>query len=245
MEDEKFALSIVKDDGYDFDVTVSAGGNSCLAEFSADDYQNYINYAKANNIMPSPNTVLAWVTMPDTDGGNLTVTVTFQQPKTYTVLYQPTTGSNEVWCRIGKSGVSETFDVVKMKSDSEMGGSTVWSVKMTAASDPTKIGFFTSKEDAENGNATVNNAVVTTNASNWTTIGGGKYLIIGGNAKTVVAAFVADASAMPVFDSENVSMDGTVEARSQLRLLPDKPLPHHAGRLSAIQQQPTHRRLQL
>lgn len=210
--DEKFILLINKDDESDYQVTLSPGGAPTMTEFTREEYEACLTYAKANNISVSLNPVLMWVTMPFVDNASekLTVTVAFAKAKTFTVLYHPTDSSNleEVWCRIGRTSSSQMYyDAVKMKSDSEMGNTKVWSVKVTAAFNPEKVGFFTSEEAAKAENAAVSDAVVSQSANSWTGITGGEYIIIGGNATTVVAAFVDDASAMTVYDSETASLD--------------------------------------
>ena len=208
-EGEKFALMLTRAEGYDFSLTMSQEAE--MAEFSAEDYENYVAYAKANGQSVDLNTVLTWVTMPDTKDQDLTMTVQFREPKTFTLLYQPTESATEVWCRLGipsSSGLG--YDVAKMKCDSELDdGTKVWSVKATAAFDPTKVGFFTSKEAAENDGAQTSAASVSNNTTSWNSVSGGKYILIGGNAKSVVAAFVGDASAMPVYDSETMGFDGS------------------------------------
>ena len=211
-EGEKFVLSMVKDDGYDFDVTFSKGGEAIdyLQEFSEEEYESYMAYAKANKISVPLNSVLMWVTMPDTDGEDLTMTVGFQQMKTFTVLYQPTGGSpEEVWCRLGMiENNVEQFDAAEMANDAALAnGTAVWSLKVSSAFAPTKIAFFTSKEAAEADGATMSDAVVSQSSDSWTTISGGQYVLIGGNAKTIVAAFVADASNVPVFNDATVTFD--------------------------------------
>ena len=204
---EKFILLVDKDDGYDYNVKFGSEAAS-LTEFTKEQYEAYLTHAKANSISVPMNMALMWVTMPGVSEDSVNATVTFSKLKTFTVLYQPTDNPTEVWCRIGiTSNNQEHFDAAKMKSDSEMGGTTVWSVKVTAAFDPTGVGFFTSKADAEAGGATVSNAAVSQSAGSWTDVTGGKYIIIGGNAKTVIAAFVDDANALTVYDSETVSFD--------------------------------------
>ena len=212
-EGEKFVLYVDLADDYDFKVSLSAGQLATTA-FSQEDYERYVAYAKENNIAVSLNTMMAWVTMPRVETGNLTVTVNFQKQKTFTVLYQPTATPTEVWCRIGldNSITGMHYDAAKMKSNSEIGDTKVWSVKVAAASAPTEVAFFTSEEAAKNDDAFTSNAVVSQSATSWTPITGGQYLMIGGNAKTVVAAFVADGSTLPVYDSETIAFDGDLNS---------------------------------
>ncbi len=203
---DRFVLNVNREDGYDFNVSLSTG-NLNISEFSEEEYQSYLDYAKANNIAVPLNTVLAWVTMPYVASGDLTVTVDFQKLKNSTVLYKPTTAAEEVWCRFGLS--NGTREAVKMKCDAEVGSEKVWSVKMSAASTPTQVAFFTTEEAAKSNSAVMNNAVVSQSATSWQTVPSGQYILIGGNAKTVVAAFVGNAGTMAVYNSETGAFDAT------------------------------------
>ena len=211
-EGDKFVLYVNKTDGYDFGVTLSAGdlsGN--VSEFSKEDYQNYVAYAKAQGIAVPLNAVLAWVKMPYMESGDLAVTVNFKQPKTYTVLYRPTGPASEVWCRIGmKNAVTGMhYDAVKMKNDTQVGDQQAWAAKILAADAPTQVVFFTTEAAAKADNATMSNSTVSQSTSTWTTIGSDQYLMIGGNAKTVVAAFVTDGNSMPVYYSSTATLNGS------------------------------------
>ena len=212
---DKFVLCVDKADDYDFNVSLSKGDLEAT-EFSLDEYEAYLAYARENNIAVPMNTTMAWVTAPRVETGDLTVTVAFQKQKTFTVLYQPQAASDEVWCRIGINNAltGMRYDVAKMKSDSEIGGTTVWSVKASAAYDPAQVAFFTSEEAARTDGATMSNAVVSQSANQWTNISGGQYVMIGGNAKTVVAAFVADGSTVPMYDSQTISLDGDMNSNA-------------------------------
>ena len=203
---DRFVLNVNREDGYDFNVSLSTG-NLNISEFSEEEYQSYLDYAKANNIAVPLNTVLAWVTMPYVASGDLTVTVDFQKLKNSTVLYKPTTAAEEVWCRFGLS--NGTREAVKMKCDAEVGSEKVWSVKVSAASTPTQVAFFTTEEAAKSNSAVMNDAVVSQSAGSWTTVPSGQYILIGGNAKTVVAAFVGNAGTMAVYNSETGAFDAT------------------------------------
>ena len=100
-EDERFVLLVDKTEGYDFGVTMSTGEKAAMTEFTADEYKDYIDYAKEQGIAVSPNTVMKWVTMPHVDTDVLTMTMDMQKQKTFTMLYQPTDAATDVWVRFG------------------------------------------------------------------------------------------------------------------------------------------------
>ena len=206
-EDERFVLLVDKTEGYDFGVTLSTGGKAAMTEFTADEYKDYIDYAKEQGIAVSPNTVMKWVTMPHVDTDVLTMTMDMQKQKTFTMLYQPTDAATDVWVRFGvtKDG-EESFTYSRMSKNSQMGDKDVWSMKMLSSFAPTKVAFFTTEEAAASDAATMSSAVVSTTA-NWNGITGGQYLLVGGNATTKVAAFVTDAKSAPLYSGETVNID--------------------------------------
>ena len=207
MEGQRFVLMAEKADGYDFKTTFSKGGEAkdFMKEFTKEEYQNYIEYAKAQGIAIPDNAVLKWVTMPDTDDDDLTLTVSFVEQKVYTVLYKISGSADELWCRFGQmvSG-TETFAHAQMVQNSQMGNDAVWSMKLNSAFDPTKVAFFSDEASAAADGATMNNV---TQMNSWTPITGGEFMVVGGDATTVIAAFVADASSVPVYDSETATID--------------------------------------
>ena len=206
-EDERFVLLVDKTEGYDFGVTLSTGEKAAMTEFTADEYKDYIDYAKEQGIAVSPNTVMKWVTMPHVDTDVLTMTMDMQKQKTFTMLYQPTDAATDVWVRFGvtKNG-EESFTYSRMSKNSQMGDKDVWSMKMLSSFAPTKVAFFTTEEAAANDAATMSSAVVSTTAD-WNDITGGQYLLVGGNATTKVAAFVTDAKSAPLYSGETVNID--------------------------------------
>ena len=206
-EDERFVLLVDKTEGYDFGVTLSTGGKAAMTEFTADEYKDYIDYAKEQGIAVSPNMVMKWVTMPHVDTDVLTMTMDMQKQKTFTMLYQPNDAATDVWVRFGvtKNG-EESFTYSRMSKNSQMGDKDVWSMKMLSSFAPTKVAFFTTEEAAANDAATMSSAVVSTTA-NWNGITGGQYLLVGGNATTKVAAFVTDAKSAPLYSGETVNID--------------------------------------
>ncbi len=206
-EDERFVLLVDKTEGYDFGVTLSTGEKAAMTGFTADEYKDYIDYAKEQGIAVSPNTVMKWVTMPHVDTDVLTMTMDMQKQKTFTMLYQPTDAATDVWVRFGVTqNGEESFTYSRMSKNSQMGDKDVWSMKMLSSFAPTKVAFFTTEEAAANDAATMSSAVVSTTA-NWNDITGGQYLLVGGNATTKVAAFVTDAKSAPLYSGETVNID--------------------------------------
>ena len=204
-EGERFVLLVDKTEGYDFGVTLSTGEKAAMTEFTADEYKDYINYAKEQGIAVSPNMVMKWVTMPHVDTDVLTMKMDMQKQKTFTMLYQPTDAATDVWVRFGvPQDGEESFTYSRMSKNSQMGNNDVWSMKMLSSFAPTKVAFFTTEEAAANDAATMSSAEVSTT---WNNITGGRYLLVGGNATTKVAAFVTDAKSAPLYSGETVNID--------------------------------------
>lgn len=210
---EKFILSAVNEDDYDFSVT-----GASTEEFSEEDYLAYYEYATSNGISVSLNSVLLWVTMPYAESGTVDVAVGFKQLDTYTILYQPASGSDPemVACKLERS-VNNTPEVsyIPLQRGATMGdGKAVWSTKITVAFAPTKIAFVSAnkpsnEEEVETlastiDGATLNSATISQNTTKWNDLSGAKYLIIGGNAKVVTAAFIADANSMTTYQDNTV-----------------------------------------
>ena len=218
-EGERFVLYLDRQDGYDFTTTFSKGGDTkeYMQEFSEEEYKNYINYAKENGIQVPLNGALMWVTMPDTDDEALTMTTTFAPLKTYTVLYKTTGSPTEVWVRLGiTENNAQVFRAVKMQPDMAMGdGTQVWSLKMQSAFNPEKVGFFTTKDAAQAEGAQTDHATVSQSATDWYNVGSAQYLIIGGEARTVYAAFVTDGSKVRIYNEASATFDGTKAADKQ------------------------------
>ena len=195
---EEFILRINKDEGYSYRVSFTSNATASMREFSTDDYKAYINSTKSESL----NTYLYWVTMPGVDSDTVNMTVTFATAKTFTILYQPTESASEVWVKFGYTENSQDKLVTaKMSKDATMGNVAVWSLKMSAAFNPDKIAFATSESDAESANT---ETAIVSETSNWSNITGGQYLIIGNNAKTVIAAFTDDST------PANVDREATV-----------------------------------
>jgi len=203
---EQFILLVNRDEGYDFTVTYGSNSPALLEEFTEKEYADYIAYANEKNLPVSSDMVLARVTMPGVTDNNVTLTVTFSKMQTFTILYQPSpsdTNTTAVWCKFAKTeGGNSVTSSARMHNDAEMGdGTKVFSLKVRAGFSPDMIAFAASKDGLDTANA-INNPTVSQNTNTWNNITGGKYLVIGGNAKTVVAAFVTDANAIPFYNSK-------------------------------------------
>ena len=193
---EEFILCIDKDEAHSYKVSFSPNATASMKEFSVEDYKAYINSTKSESL----NTSLYWVTMPGVNADSVNMTVTFAEATTFTILYQPTTSADEVWVKFGYTENNEDKLVTaKMSPDAKMGNVAVWSLKMSAAFDPTKIAFDSSNSALEN--ATLNTISQT---NTWVNLAGNQYNIVCGDAKTVIAAFTDDSS------SANVDREATV-----------------------------------
>ena len=204
---EKFILLVNRDDGYEFNVQDGANNAVSMAEFTKQEYEAYVAYAKANNINVPTNAVLVWVTTPGVAENSVSLTVNFSKLNTFTILYQPSDSSTTaVWCKFAvNSGVDgNNTDSAQMKSDATMGdGSKVYSLKVTAGFTPNQIAFVTN-ESALNDATMISGVTESQNTNSWHDIDGGKYLVIGGDAKTVIVAFVANENAMKAYKDNAV-----------------------------------------
>ncbi|MCR5793580.1 MAG: InlB B-repeat-containing protein [Lachnospiraceae bacterium] len=210
---ERFVLSISMDDEYDYSIGFDPYSevSSYVEEFSEDDYGKYVAYARANNISNLLSTDLFWITMPGVAEGELNINVTFAKVKSFTILYRSASSAEAVWCKFTKqAGGTEIPFAVDMKQDAVMGDQVVWAAKVTAAFAPKEIAFATTTDLLKNASmtdVTVKQSIQ--NESDWTNIGvnGGKFVVISGNVKVIVAAFVTDPSSMVFYDSETVTFD--------------------------------------
>ncbi|MBO4693671.1 MAG: leucine-rich repeat protein [Clostridia bacterium] len=213
-EGDTFILCVSPDDEYDYKIGFdpSREVSSYVEEFSRDDYAKYVAYAQKNNISLSFQTDMYWVTMPGVDGDKLDVNVTFEKVKPFTILYRPTGNVDAVWCKFTKqtAGTENPF-ALEMKKDAVMGDQVVWSAKVMAAFAPKEIAFAATSDSLENAPMTDGFTAKQSiqNESDWTDIwnNGGKFVVISGDVKTIVAAFVTDPSSMAVYDSETVTFD--------------------------------------
>lgn len=92
-----------------------------------------------------------------------------------------------------------------------MGGTTVWSVSLKSAFGPSKIAFVKVSKNSETAaletaldGASLTVCTAQTNTA-WKTISSDKYMVIGGNAKAVAAAFVNESASTS--NRETLSMD--------------------------------------
>lgn len=206
---EQFILLVNRDDGYDFNVTYGTDSPVTLTEFTENEYEAYVDYAKENNLAVSSGMILAWATMPGVAGDSVSLKVAFSELQPFTILYKTSNeNTTEVWCKFAYTEAGSLVTAsAQMNNDTVMGdGTKVYSLKVTAAFNPEKVAFVTDASSLES--AAMGNATVSQNTDSWNNTDGGKYLIIGGNAKTVIAAFVTDANAIPVYNSSR-DMDKT------------------------------------
>ena len=206
---EEFTMLLYRDDEYDFKIN-----GADAREFTDEQYQKYLDDTIEQGNFVSLNTVLLHVTMPGSSNGTATITVEFAKQKIYTILYQPVAESNPdmVVCKIVRSvNENEETSYMALKRGASMGdGTAVWSMKMTAAFPPEQIAFVESAtipttDEQRNtlattlDNASLNLAAVSQNTDTWNDLSGAKYLIIGGDAKVVTAAFITDPSKMVTY----------------------------------------------
>ena len=216
---EEFTMLLYREDDYDYRMT-AAGAR----EFTDEEYESYFDYEKAQGNFVSPNTVLLHVTMPGVSNGSVTITVEFAKQKNYTILYQSAVNSEPdiVACKIVRN-VNNAEDVgcAFLQPGVTVGdGTTVWYLHMMTAFAPTQIAFAEGKslstdkqqEDFSDEIIGLDTTAATTSqdTNNWTSItGGGKYLIIGSNAKAVIASFVTDTSSVTVYRDNTLDIAET------------------------------------
>ena len=205
---DKFVLCVDANDNQGFAVNLNADGNEQITEFTESEYAAYLTYAKENNIPVSENIALAWITMPYVATGNLTVTVDFAKQEAYTILYQTSGTPSEVWCKFSVNTVTNSTNVFKMNSKFTLGdGTAVYSLDTMSSFAPAKVVFGTSKAAVEAVEIADMTDVSVQEAPTWTDISNGKFCVIGGSVKTVVAAFVSDADATAVYHSSTAEFD--------------------------------------
>ena len=226
---EKFILSLTTDEDYDYTVKFGEDlATSNMAVFTAEDYRAYADYLNRNNLEASATTDFFWVTMPGVAGSEVNVSVTFAKVKAFTVLYQPSTSVNHVWCKF--TDTESHVYVAEMQHDLKMNGVAVWSASIKSAFVPEGVAFISSN-DALTGGAlqtAIESATTMTTISNTTSgsfqdvtgSAGDKCAVVGGNAKTVAAAFVdeknntlkIEIAVCPTDNDGNVTGTGTVTA---------------------------------
>ena len=213
---DTFTLLVGRDDDYDFNITVDAKDVS-MTEFTKEEYEAYLEYADKNDITVPASTVLKHVTMPGVVDNSITLTITFAKQRVFTILYKPADSStSEVWCKFDKTeaGNTKVTDAIRMKSDAVMGdGTAVYSLKVKAGFEPTKVAFASSS-DGFGSNTMTNISIIQkapTEDNDWTNVSGGKAVVIGGSAKTVIAAFISDANAMQIYKDNTLEQAAATE----------------------------------
>ena len=196
--EDKFVLSITCEDGYDF--TLGCSPDAQMSSFSTDDEAAI----KKEGVAVSPQTHLFWVTTPVVEDGGLNLTVTFAKEKTYTILYQPPASQSAVWCKVWKgTGDSAKTFTAKMGPGAVMGDAAVFSLKLTTAFAPTGVAFAATE------GALADAGMISTTpqaTANWTTNGdNSKFVVIGGDAKTAIAAFVTNGDSLAVYNSDTAA----------------------------------------
>ena len=211
---QKFILRVDSDEAYSFTITGSTDDFNFTA-LSASDKKAYVSAHEDAD----ENTQLFEVTMPAVAFGNLTVRVTFLKIKNYTVLYQPGVATDTVWCKIGSG--NKSFQL-KMNPDAQMGNVKTFALNVSMTSDPQKIAFGTAElaDNAEMKDVSVKKNA--TDAGAWQTVTGSndKFLVIGGTARTVIAAFTpnnntvnaADVKSLPAGTQYRIAVCGVGQA---------------------------------
>ena len=192
--DDTFILRVDSDEAYDFTIT----GTTPL-EFIQLDKAKKQSYVRTHPDVDA-NTQLFLVTMPGVQEGDLTVTVTFQKIKTYTILFQPNNPAafSTVWCKVanefGGQNTSKSFQL-KMNPDAQMGNVKTFAVTVSMLAAPQKIAFGVSElaDNVEMMNVSVKENAA--DAQTWQMQGSDKFLVISGNARTVIAAFTPNITA--------------------------------------------------
>ena len=194
---QKFILRVDSDEAYSFTITGSTDDFNFTA-LSASDKKAYVSAHEDAD----ENTQLFEVTMPAVAFGDLTVRVTFLKIKNYTVLYQPGVATDTVWCKIGSG--NKSFQL-KMNPDAQMGNVKTFALNVSMTSDPQKIAFAATSDalsSAETMSISVTESVQV--VPTWTNGFGGEYLVIGGNARTVIAAFTPNNNTVNAADVKSL-----------------------------------------
>ena len=201
---EKFVLSVICDGAHGFNVSDTVSSDN-ITSFTDDEIESY----EAANGSLSAQANLFWITMPAVSGDDLTITVNFLKTETYTILYQPASAATEVWCCLGVT--QNNFDgtyTSKLRADAAVGDNKVWALSVSGAFIPKQIAFAAT-EDGARAAAATNVTVQSTASLSWTDVSGDRFVVIGGNAKTVVAAFVSGAGSLAVVRDDK---DGKIVA---------------------------------
>ncbi len=220
----RFVLMVNYDDDYDFSIAYTANADTKISVFQKQDYTAYEDYIKNNGGALAAQTYLFWIETPAiAEPDSLDLTVDFQKAQQCTIFYQPPAGTTPetVLCKYQYSKNQSVFDfATEMKNEAGIGDTSIWSVKVKGL--VTKVGFvlpgdLPSELTAEGFMAAYNGATMTDVGELKTSVADGnwtgykdnsKFVVIGGDAKTVVAAFVTDAAHAAVFDSERAGISG-------------------------------------
>lgn len=204
--DQTFVLSVATGEDYTF--VVSGSTPIEFRQLTESEKDTFIEkYPECD-----ANTQLFMVTMPAVATGDLTVTVEFKKIKVYTVLYQPTDQTTtEVWCKVGNDESKSIKSIeMQMSPDASMGDKKVFALNVSMADAPAKVAFATSNAfgGVTMANANLRESVLV--AASWTNGFNGQYLVIGGYAKTVIAAFTPNNSTLEASDKNLTAMpEGT------------------------------------
>ena len=211
--DDTFILRVSYDEGCDYSIALNeietANLKDYITIFAAEEYAAYVAYIQEHDLSIPSNTDLFRIKMPYVAEEKLTVKVTFAEEQSFTVLYQTTEEHDEMWCRFTATDHGTTGDVtVDMNRDATIGGAAVWSAKVVAAFDPTHVAFAATEEGAASATSTACAVKTSTADGNWTDYDEtGKFVVIGGSAKTVIAAFVSDVSAMSYYNVDTAEFE--------------------------------------
>ena len=197
---ETFILCATTDEDYDYSIQFNGSAETAvanLAVFSDEENQAYAQYLNNNGLTAPAQTELFRVTMPGVAEGDLEIAVTFGKVKAFTALYQSTAAvadTDTVWCKFTDS--QGQVYAAEMMNGLNLDGVSVWSVSLKSAFTPSQIAFVTVSKDADDetlkaavdGVTNLTACSAQTNTA-WKDIGSDKYMVIGGNAKAVIAAF--------------------------------------------------------
>ena len=205
---DKFVLMVNYDDDYDFSIDYNTNADKMITVFQEEDYKAYKVYLEGKGGTLAAQTYLFWVETPGIDEpDSLDLTVDFQKAQQCTIFYQPPAGGKApetVLCKYtySKLNGSNINFAAEMKNEAGMGDTSVWSVKVKGK--VTQVGFVLPDDllqmtanDLTDYTASMTPVTLKTSVTdeNWTVRDdGSKFVVIGGNAKTVVAAFVTDAA---------------------------------------------------
>ena len=212
---ETFLLRVTCDEDYTYSISSKAGGaktNMSVKTFTKEEYGDYVEHMEGSNEPTYTRTSLLHITMPVVASGDLEITVKFSKIQLNTVLYQAPSSMEKVWCKYQYgTGVQAVTITSEMSKEAKLGGQDVWSLKLRSGGASTdQVAFAETKEGLDSaGMASV--TLYTSADSNWMNYGNnnGSYLVIGGQAKILTAAFITDKDKLVIFDSDNAEYTQT------------------------------------